>query len=360
MNGRSFNTLLQLTPGVVIAPSNSNSPGQFSIAGQRTSANNFTVDGVSADFGVQAGITAGGGSGLGQAQAFSALGGTSSLVSADDLQEFRIETSSFCAGIRTPAGRPSAAHYALGNERLAWRGVRLFPEYGHGCKRLVCEQRRVGKRGRETQRFWRICRRTDPERADLFLCFLRRRAAAPADHGPIAQVPSLSARQSRASCIAPFLNAYPIPNGPLSADGYTGQFAGGFSNSGTLNATSIRIDHFFNSHFSIFGRYNYAPSQIVSLCSPGELDTVPVNTQTLDRRREQGVGKPISNSLRGNYSTQTSNATVGAPRDGRRSPASGESLSRRFVTEFERTQFPNFRYVFLRGGKRSDTISRSS
>ena len=27
MNGRSFNTLLQLTPGVVIAPSNSNTPG---------------------------------------------------------------------------------------------------------------------------------------------------------------------------------------------------------------------------------------------------------------------------------------------------------------------------------------------
>ena len=41
MNGRCFNTLLQLTPGVVVAPANSNSPGQFSIAGQRTSANNF-------------------------------------------------------------------------------------------------------------------------------------------------------------------------------------------------------------------------------------------------------------------------------------------------------------------------------
>ena len=58
MNGRSFNTLLQLTPGVVIAPANFNSPGQFSIAGQRTSSNSFTVDGVSANFGVQAGHSA--------------------------------------------------------------------------------------------------------------------------------------------------------------------------------------------------------------------------------------------------------------------------------------------------------------
>src|SRR6202044_1402450 len=106
LNGRSFNTLLQLTPGVVIAPSTPNSPGQFSIAGQRTSANNFSVDGVSANFGVSAGITPGGSSGLGQAQAFSALGGTSSLVSVDALQEFRIETSSFAPEFgRTPGGQ---------------------------------------------------------------------------------------------------------------------------------------------------------------------------------------------------------------------------------------------------------------
>ncbi|MGB9312520.1 MAG: carboxypeptidase-like regulatory domain-containing protein [Candidatus Acidiferrales bacterium] len=32
LNGRSFNTLLQLTPGVVIAPTTAYSPGQFSIA----------------------------------------------------------------------------------------------------------------------------------------------------------------------------------------------------------------------------------------------------------------------------------------------------------------------------------------
>jgi len=48
LNGRSFNTLLQLTPGVVIAPSTFNAPGQFSIAGQRTTSNSFSVDGVGA------------------------------------------------------------------------------------------------------------------------------------------------------------------------------------------------------------------------------------------------------------------------------------------------------------------------
>ena len=104
LNGRSFNTLLQLTPGVVIAPSNSGSPGQFSISGQRTSANDFTVDGVSANFGVSS-ATVVGASGTGSAQAFSAIGGTSSLVSADALQEFRVETSSFAPEFgHTPGG----------------------------------------------------------------------------------------------------------------------------------------------------------------------------------------------------------------------------------------------------------------
>src|SRR5258708_7615104 len=107
LNGRSCNTLLQLTPGVVIAPipTNGSQYGQFSIAGQRTDANSFSVDGVSANFG--AGPTARvGQSGTGTAQAFSAIGGTSSLVSVDALQEFRIETSSFAPEFgRSPGGQ---------------------------------------------------------------------------------------------------------------------------------------------------------------------------------------------------------------------------------------------------------------
>lgn len=106
LNGRSFNTLLQLTPGVVIAPTTgATATGQFSIAGQRSDSNNFTVDGVSANFGVTPSLSAGQ-SGTGSSQAFSALGGTSSLVSVDALQEFRIVTSSFAPEFgRSPGGQ---------------------------------------------------------------------------------------------------------------------------------------------------------------------------------------------------------------------------------------------------------------
>src|SRR5260370_19280850 len=56
LNGGSFNTLLQLTPGVLITPSSTNQAGQFTVNGQRGTANQFQVDGVSANFGVTPGF----------------------------------------------------------------------------------------------------------------------------------------------------------------------------------------------------------------------------------------------------------------------------------------------------------------
>ena len=44
INGRSFQTLIQLTPGVVVTSSNYD--GQFSVNDQRPESNYWTVDGV--------------------------------------------------------------------------------------------------------------------------------------------------------------------------------------------------------------------------------------------------------------------------------------------------------------------------
>jgi hypothetical protein len=78
LNGRSFQTLINLTPGVVAIPSNPDNGGQFSINGQRGSSNYWMVDGVSANVGVS--VTSGtGGNGLaGALGSFSATGGTNS------------------------------------------------------------------------------------------------------------------------------------------------------------------------------------------------------------------------------------------------------------------------------------------
>jgi len=306
MNGRSFNTLLQLTPGVVIAPSNSNAPGQYSIAGQRTEANNFTVDGVSANFGVQPGITAGGASGLGQAQAFSGLGGTSSLVSSDDLQEFRIETSSFAPEFgRQPGGQVMLTTRSGTND---WHGgaFEYFRNtvmdandwFANSAGLPRAEERHNDFGGFLGGPIWK-------GRTFFFFSYEGARLRLPTTL--FTTVPSVLARESAPSSLAPFLNAYPLPNGPVSEDGYTAEYAGGFSNSGSLDATSIRIDHFFNSHYSLFGRYNYSPSELSNLSSPSELDSLPVDTRTLTIGANMDwAGGRIANAIRGNYSTQNS------------------------------------------------------
>ena len=52
LNGRSFGSLLDLIPGVVLTPTAGfYEQGQFSVNGQRPDANYFMVDGVSANLG---------------------------------------------------------------------------------------------------------------------------------------------------------------------------------------------------------------------------------------------------------------------------------------------------------------------
>jgi hypothetical protein len=107
MNGRSFQTLIQLTPGVVLTPASDQDGGQFSINGQRAASNYWMVDGVSANIGTTANDSHGNGF-AGALGAFSAQGGTNGLVSVDALQEFRIQTSTYAPEFgRTPGGQIS-------------------------------------------------------------------------------------------------------------------------------------------------------------------------------------------------------------------------------------------------------------
>lgn len=100
LNGRSFQSLILLTPGVVMTPDNvtRGNFGQFSVNGQRQNANYFTVDGVSANVAVNTqAADANSMVQAGSVPGFSAFGGTSNLVSVDALEEFKIQTSSYSA-----------------------------------------------------------------------------------------------------------------------------------------------------------------------------------------------------------------------------------------------------------------------
>lgn len=309
LNGRSFNTLLQLTPGVVIASTGGNVAltGQFSIAGQRADANNFLIDGVSADFGVLPTQVATG-SGTGASQAFSVLGGTSSLVSVDDLQEFRIETSSFAPEFgRAPGGQVilttrSGTNDFHGGLFEYFRNTDLdandwFANAQHLPRAPEHHNDFGGFLGGPIRR----------NRTFFFLSYEGARLDQP--QTSLIQVPSIAARTSAPAAIAPILNAYPIPNGPVSADGQTAQFSGSFANRATLNAGSVRIDHTLSSRFAIFARYNDAPSQLTEpIGGLSTLESTEINTQTLTAGLNMAFGPRLLNSLRANYSSQSSNS----------------------------------------------------
>lgn len=119
------------------------------------------------------------------------------------------------------------------------------------------------------------------------------------------EVPSASIRTSAPPSLAPLLNSYPMPNGPISADGYTAQFTGVYSNSATLDAGSVRIDHKFNDRFTLFGRYNDAPSDTINrVYGLTTLQTTTADTKTFTVGLNMMLSATVANSLRGNYSTQ--------------------------------------------------------
>ncbi len=305
LNGRSFNTLLQLTPGVVIAPSSPSNQGQFSMAGQRTSANNFLVDGVSANFGVSP-LASLGTSGTGSAQAFSALGGTSSLVSVEALQEFRVETSSFA---------PEFGHTPGGQVLLTTRGgtndlhggiYEYFRNDVLDANDWFANQAGKAKAPERHNDFGGFLGGAlKPDHTFFFVSYEGVRLRQP--NTTIVQVPSVFARNQAPSAQAVFLNAYPLPDDRTPTSGvYTGTFTGNYSNPSTLDAGSIRIDHSFNHKYAIFGRYNEAPS--LSAARNNNLsqnDTTEVNTRTVTVGATMNPNSGISNTLRGNFSEQT-------------------------------------------------------
>jgi hypothetical protein len=308
LNGRSFNTLLQLTPGVVIAQlpnTGGTSPGQFSIAGQRTDANNLTVDGVSANFGVGT-STSLGQSGTGSAQAFSALGGTSSLVSVEALQEFRVETSSFAPELgRSPGGQiiittrsgTNDFHGAL-YEYFRNDAMDANDWFADANKLAKPEERHNDFGGFLGGPIWK-------DKTFFFFSYEGARLRLPQTR--VVEVPSEYARSIASASVLPFLASFPLPDTRTVVPGvYTAPFTGSFSNKATLDATSIRIDQKVNDKLSIFGRFNNAPSSTVNRVENlSMVQNATVNTTTLTIGGNILLSEHTFDSFRANYSAQT-------------------------------------------------------
>lgn len=309
LNGRSFQTLIMLTPGVVVVPSNALDSGQFSVNGQRASANYWMVDGVSANIGVGAGY---GGNGVGGAAgSFSVLGGTNSLVAVDAMQEFRIQTSTFAPEFgRTPGGQVSIITRSGTNQfhgtafdylrNDAFDANNWFNGYTNNPPLPKAEERQNDFGGT----FNGPIRKG---KAFFFFSYegLRLRLPAVALTG----VPDLAARQNAIPALQPYLNAYPQPNGLDTPATGVAQFNKSLSNPATLDSYSLRVDHMLTTRWSLFGRYSYSPSQSDARGGgPGafgalnSVSTSRIVTQTGTAGATWTVSPILTNDLRFNYS----------------------------------------------------------
>jgi hypothetical protein len=306
LNGRSFQTLIALTPGVVLTQAQGTEPGQFSVNGQRADANYFTIDGASANFGSS------GGGGLGQyaggaLPGFSAVGGTNSLVSVDAMQEFRVQTSSFAPEYgRTPGGQISVVTRSGTNQ---WHGL-LFDYFRNDvldANNWFANNKGLSKpKERQNDFGGTFSGPILKDRTFFFFSYEGLRLRQP--QTLLTLVPSQTARQSAAPSISPFLNAFPVPNGTDFGNGLS-QFNSSFSNAATLDAYNLRLDHAINSKTNFFARYNYSPSQLTQRGLGGGLNKltfVPVDLHTMTVGLTESVTQNVGNEFRANYSNAAS------------------------------------------------------
>jgi len=306
LNGRSLQTFILLSPGVVLTATAFDDQGQFSVNGQRADANYFTIDGVSANFGVT-GFAPLMQSAAGALPALSALGGTNSLVSVDAMQEFRIQTSSFAPEFgRTPGGQISILTRSGTNSLHAT----LFDYFRNDvldAKDWFSNLNHLPKSREQQNDFGGVV--GGPIRKDktfFFFSYEGLRLLQPLTVETV--VPDAASREQASTAIQAYLNAYPVPNGSSLGAGLA-QFNTDFSNPSTLDAYSIRMDQVLSSKLTFFGRYNYSPSSVDqrgpplafgSVLSTREFASFSVQTFTVGLT--EIINHAISNDVRVNYS----------------------------------------------------------
>src|SRR5271170_1093589 len=262
LNGRSFQNLIMLTPGVVVTQTAFDNQGQFSVNGQRADANYFTVDGVSASFGATGYGTLAQIAG-GALPALSVSGGTNSLVSVDAMQEFRIQTSSFAPEFgRTPGGQISIATRS-GTNRFHGTLFEYFRNSILDANDWFADLNHLAKPAERQNDFGGVF--GGPlvkDRTFFFFSYEGLRLRLPSTQETV--VPDTTSRQLAQAMglgILPYLNTYPVANGTELGAGLA-QFNSTFSNPSSLGAYSIRMDQVLTSKINLFGRYNYSPSSL--------------------------------------------------------------------------------------------------
>ena len=327
LNGRGIQTLIELTPGVIPMPVIDASRGQFVINGQRTDANYFTVDGVSADFaagnsnGVNSryrsdSVPTFGQAGGGMLPANNFLGTFSNLLSPEALQEFKIQTSTYAPEFGHLPGGQIDLISRSGGSRFAGSLFEYFRndktdandwfQNAAGAPRDPLRFNNFGATLSGPLRLPHIY--NGAGRSFFFLSIdelIARQPLAPLQ----VNVPSLAARLGAPPSLAALLNVYPLPTSDRGSIDGLAVYESAATRRYDQHAISLRVDHNFGQRVIFFARYNHAPSRraepIENNGTPSNFEHYDIGTDTLTGGLTQVVTPNLVNEIRGNFSRQS-------------------------------------------------------
>jgi hypothetical protein len=336
LNGRSFQSLLFLTPGVVPAqgagPGSTFAFGQFNVNGQRASSNYWMVDGVSANVGTLPSSQPGNGA-AGGVGATNVLGGTNGLVSVDAVQEFRMETSSYAPEFgRTVGGQISILTRSGTNQFHGtvfdyFRNDALDANYWFNGYTNTTPLRKAPERQNDFG--GTVGGPIFKDKTFFFFSYEGLRLRLPLT--AYTTVPDLAARQAAIPAMQPYLNSFPLPN-PGAVDVGTGiaPFNASFSEPSTINAYSGRVDHALTKKINIFGRYDYSPSvsdaRAKGFFSANSPFVLTSNLSTFTAGATWEISPQMVNEARFNYSHSTSTYSSSIDNFGGAVPVNGSTL----------------------------------
>jgi Carboxypeptidase regulatory-like domain/TonB dependent receptor len=303
LNGRSFQSLIGLTPGLVFTFAGGiggYAPGQFSVNGQRTDTNYFMLDGVSSNYSSSAifdlGQTIGG-----AIPALTISGGTNGLLSVDAMQEFRIQTSSFAPEFGRSPGAQISLLTKSGTNQFHGTAFDYFRNDALDARNYFNAPPQPKPPLRQNDFGGTFGGPIFHNRTFFFLSYEGLRLQLPKTAS--SNFYTLAARANVASVFKPLLAALPVPDGPVNADGLTAPISVAYSDPTQIDAYSLRLDHTFTQRATLFLRLNHAPStQTMRDWSVVRTQTTDTDSLTVGTVITFGINK--ANDLRANWGRQ--------------------------------------------------------
>lgn len=324
LNGRSFQDLISMTPGVVTqspntSPSGAGSGGDFSVNGQRTESNYYTVDGVSANVAPGTGLGYFGQPAVsGSVPAGTALGTTQSLISVDALQEFRVQGSSYSAEFgRGPGGQFSLVTRSGTNDfhgtafdylRNGFFDANDWFNDSLGVPKSALRQNDFG--GTLGGPILIPHLYDGKDKTFFFVSYEGLRLTQPIAAATNLLVPDTFMRQQAPPTLQPILNAFPVqsPNGidyGTAEDPSLAQFIGAYSVPSKIDSTSVRFDQTFGPKLFLFFRFGNTLSSASSR-NQFVLTQNGINTQTYTLGAASQLSSTINNDFRLGYARSDS------------------------------------------------------